>query len=171
MLNSIVLYIIFLSPIFIQFSLYFTERKRNKLIKQLPKKRKKLFNLELTELFEDNIPQYTLLQRSYSYFLLLAICLFSIALGTTDNYSTIFANPYVLFLLITILLFSISRYLLLQRANRFNKNPIYTSFLKQNSDVPLVSNKQLIFRIFLSYLTLGLSVFNLIIFFVLGQDI
>lgn len=168
MLINIMLYIMFLSPIIIQFSSYFTERKRNSLIKQLPKKRKRLFSLELTELFEANITHYSLLQRSTSYMLVLLICLFGIAIGTSGIYATVLSNPYVLFFLITIVLYSISRFLLLQKVNRFNKNPIYISFLKENNDIPQVSNKQVVFRIFLNYLSLVLSLLNLAIFFVLG---
>lgn len=151
-----------------QLTLYFTERKRRKIIRHLPKSRRRLFNFESAELFENNIPHYSILIRSYVFLPVLALCLFGIALGTDNAYDSAVHNINVLFFLVAIVLANISKFILVKKIEQFSKNPIYISFLKENSDIPPHSNKQRFFRFFLNYLTLGLALLNLIIFFLLG---
>lgn len=68
MSNSIIFYIMVLLPFFVQFSVYFAERKRRKLIKQTPKSKQRFINLKKLELFENNIPRFTLIYRGYFFF-------------------------------------------------------------------------------------------------------
>ncbi|MDT3393434.1 MAG: hypothetical protein LIR10_02525 [Bacillota bacterium] len=166
--NDIVLYILFLSPFIVQFSIYFTEWKLRKSLRQLPKARRRLFNFDLSELSEKNIPYYSILLRSYVFLPFLSICFFAIALGAEDTYDSAVHNPYVLYFLVAVVLANISKFILLKKIDQFNTTPIFIAFSKENSDIPFRNNKQRSFRTFLNYFTLALSLMNIIIFFVLG---
>lgn len=166
--NNAVLYTLFFSPFIVQLSLIFTEWKKRKILRQLPKSRRRLYDFELNELYTNNIPHWSLLLTSYVFFPVLALCLFGIALGTDNTYDSAVHNVNVLFFLVAIVLGNISRFIIVKKGEQLSKKPIFISFLKENSDIPHQNNKQRLFRSFLNYLTLALSLFNLIIFFVLG---
>lgn len=169
MSNIIVFCIMILSPFILQYSLFFTERKRRKFIKQTPKLKRRLINVKRLELLENNIPHFTLLYRGYYYFALLTICFASAAIGYDDSYVTVEANPFLLFCLISTVLFCIFNCILLTVKRRFTKGSIFKSFLAENSDnvLYLLTNKQYIFRFRLNCISLFISMLNLIIFFLL----
>lgn len=167
MSNITILCIMILSPFILQCSLFFTERKRRMLIKQTPKSQRRLINVKQIELLENNIPHFTLLYRGYYYFALLIICFACAAIGSADSYTTFAANPFALVCLIFVALFCLLNYILLDVQRRFSKGPVFKSFLAKNNDSALypLTSKQYIFRSCLNFISLVISILNLITFF------
>lgn len=168
MSNSIIFYIMVLLPFFVQYSLYFSERKRRKTLRQLSKLRRRQLGLKELSLLMNNVLHYPILYRGYSIALLLIVVFLGLTVGSDEGYPSSKTYTFAMFCLISVVLYCFLQYALLKKRKQFSESSIFISFLEKNSDFPPITSELYANRFKVIYVSLAIAILNLIIYILLG---